>query len=197
MAKPVRRRVSGSGGMAVEEESSRNLIILGAIIAGIAILGLLVFFSLRDPPDIAGIVDLGRPERGHDDSVEYSENGLPPAGGVHGNIWQNCGIYNDPIDSKNAVHSLEHGAVWITYQPDLPANDVEKLKEYVRGDAFMLLSPFPNLRSPVVLTSWGYQLELDDIDDDRIARFIKQNRLGPRTPERGSCFDGTGTPDER
>jgi hypothetical protein len=93
------------------------------------------------------------------------------------------------------MHSLEHGAVWVTYQPDLPADDVETLQEEVSNYNYALLSPFEGLKSPVVLTAWGIQLEVDSADDDRIATFLDRYVQGPQTPEIGAtCSDGTGTP---
>ena len=58
-----------------------------------------------------------------------SPQGLPPTGGSHNPRWQNCGIYTDPVDSSLAVHSLEHGAVWLAYQPDLAADKVAELQD--------------------------------------------------------------------
>src|ERR1051325_4821995 len=58
--------------------------------------------------------------------IDYQES--PPVGGAHNVVWQNCGIYSTPIHNEHAVHSLEHGAVWITYRPDLPADQVEILR---------------------------------------------------------------------
>ena len=46
-------------------------------------------------------------------------NRTPPAGGNQSATWQNCGVYDQPIRDEYAVHSLEHGAVWITYRPNL------------------------------------------------------------------------------
>jgi hypothetical protein len=90
---------------------------------------------------------------------------------------------------------MEHGAVWITYQPDLSGEDVDNLQDTVRGESYVLLSPYPNLKSPVVLTAWGIQLELDSADDGRIAEFMDRYQQGPQTPERGaSCVNGTGSP---
>ena len=72
----------------------------------------------------------------------------------------NCGIYDQPVPSENAVHSLEHGAVWVTYQPDLPQAEVDKLRQLVRGHSHLLLSPYPDLPQPVVASGWGVQLQL-------------------------------------
>ncbi len=90
---------------------------------------------------------------------------------------------------------MEHGAVWITYQPNLLADEITELQDLVRGQSFLLLSPYPELRSPVVVTSWQIQLQVDSAGDARIEEFIEQNRVGPYTPERGaSCDNGVGEP---
>ncbi len=41
----------------------------------------------------------------------------PPVGGNHNPVWMNCNgdVYGKAINNMNAVHSLEHGAVWVTY----------------------------------------------------------------------------------
>jgi len=54
--------------------------------------------------------------------VTYSVT--PPVGGTHNATWMNCGIYDKPVANERAVHNLEHGAVWITYQPSLPPSEV-------------------------------------------------------------------------
>ncbi|MEV0128599.1 DUF3105 domain-containing protein [Dactylosporangium sp. NPDC050688] len=124
----------------------------------------------------------------------------PPAGGPHNPNWQRClgDVYPAPIASEHAVHSLEHGAVWITYHPDLPADQVEALATKVRGRDFMLMSPFPGLRKPISLQAWGYQLMADRADDRRIDTFIaalRQNAtLEPGTTcSSGSIISETGT----
>ena len=48
---------------------------------------------------------------------------VPPVGGPHNAVWQNCGFYSQYLNNVNAVHSLEHGAVWITYDPDKITDD--------------------------------------------------------------------------
>jgi hypothetical protein len=60
-------------------------------------------------------------------SVDYMQS--PPVGGDHASIWQNCGFYSEPVRNETAVHSMEHGAVWITYRPGLPTEQVDKLRE--------------------------------------------------------------------
>lgn len=173
----------------------RKYLIGGGIVLAVAAIGGLLALALRSPETIHGLQHFLSPERGHDETVEYTETGLPPAGGIHSGQWQTCGIYDQPIEDKNAVHSMEHGAVWIAYQPDLPAEDVETLRDMVRGESYLLLSPYPDLASPVVLTAWGVQLEVEEANDDRIVAFIDEYQAGPQTPEIGAtCNNGIGTP---
>jgi hypothetical protein len=125
--------------------------------------------------------------------VEYAQD--PPVGGDHNAVWQNCGVYTDPVAEENAVHSLEHGAVWITYSPDLPADQVEVLTERAASNNFILVSPRDELPSPVVMSAWGLQLQLDDANDDRVGVFLQKYVRGEQTVEPGaSCSGGTGTP---
>ncbi|MEQ4716555.1 DUF3105 domain-containing protein [Nonomuraea sp. B19D2] len=124
-------------------------------------------------------------------AVKYKET--PPVGGEHNNYWQMCSIYDKPIHSEHAVHSLEHGAVWITYRPDLPKAQVDKLKEVATSTGqqdYMLVSPYPGLPSPVVVSSWGHQLKLNDPADPKLSAFIKKFQNGPDTPELGATCGG-------
>lgn len=122
--------------------------------------------------------------------ISYAES--PPVGGPHNVIWQNCGIYDVPIHNEHAVHALEHGAVWITYRSDLPPDQVQRLKE-IAADDYMLLSPYPGLRSPVVASAWNHQIALESATDPRLAAFVGRFKNNPdTTPEFGaSCAGGT------
>jgi hypothetical protein len=145
--------------------------------------------------DIDGVEHITGLAQGHNENVTYPDDGAPPAGGNHSATLQNCGIYDSPINSANAVHSLEHGAVWITYRPDLPQDQVDKLRDITRGGSHRLLSPYPNQTSPVVLTAWGLRLRVDNADDSQITAFVNNYESGPQTPELGApCRGGTGQP---
>lgn len=127
--------------------------------------------------------------------IEYDR--LPPAGGPHDPIWLNCGIYDEPVRQEHAVHSQEHGAVWITYRPDLSSEEIEQLRRVVRGRDYVIVSPYPDQDEAVVASAWGVQLRLDDVADERIEQFILKYTQGPQTPEPGApCDSGTGVPIE-
>lgn len=121
-------------------------------------------------------------------TVQYAES--PPVGGEHNRAWQNCGFYSAEIYSENAVHSLEHGAVWITYQPDLPQDQIDKLKNIAEGQDYVLVSPFPGLDSPVVASTWNHQIKLDGANDSDLNRFINNYKQGSDTPEPGASCTG-------
>ncbi len=124
--------------------------------------------------------------------VAYAEN--PPVGGRHDPVWQNCGFYPAPIRSENAVHSLEHGAVWITYRPDLPQEQVDNLRQRADDQTYILVSPYPNLPEGVnvVASAWNQQLQLPAVDDEKLDQFIRKFRQSPDAPEPGAaCTGGT------
>lgn len=171
-----------------QEDITRKRLIWLIIILSIMAVSLLAIFMIRKPGAINGVVIYEQQTRGHNDAVIYEPSDHPPVGGPHHSEWQSCGIYDEPIDSAKAVHSLEHGAVWITYRPDLDGEEISELQNLVQGKDFMLLSPYPEQSSPIVLTAWGVQLEVQNSSDARIPAFIARYRLGPTTPERGaSC----------
>lgn len=117
-------------------------------------------------------------------ALRYDQS--PPFGGEHNQTWADCmgTVYPKQIASENAVHALEHGAIWITYRPDLPADQVDALKKKVDGVEYMLMSPYAGLKTPVSVQSWGHQLFLDSAGDGRLDTFIKDLRLNSvTTPE--------------
>lgn len=116
----------------------------------------------------------------------------PGVGGDHAATWTNCGIYTDPVNQQRAVHSLEHGAVWITYKKDLPAADIAELTDLVKGKPYVLLSPNTDQAAAITATAWGTQLNVTDASDKRLPVFIKAYAMGPQTPEPGApCSGGT------
>ncbi len=177
-----------------QERRRRNLMIGGGgAVVIIVLVGLIIFRIAAS--NIEGVLNFGVQDRGHDQNVVIENTSLPPVGGIHSPAWQNCGIYDAPVNLENAIHSMEHGAVWISYQPDLASGDVSRLKEIVGDQGYLLMSPYPNLASEIVLTAWGVQLEIDSVDDERIEQFISVYRNGPQTPEPGAaCTGGIGAP---
>jgi hypothetical protein len=145
------------------------------------------------PPGEVQTIDVGPGRQHTEGDVNYAQT--PPAGGEHNPVWQNCGFYEEPVRDETAVHSLEHGAVWITYLPDLPQDQIERLRDLSQSNSHVLVSPYPDQDSPVVATAWGKQLALESAEDANLERFINAYSQGPQTPEPGApCTGGTGEP---
>ncbi|MGL5865837.1 MAG: DUF3105 domain-containing protein [Dermatophilaceae bacterium] len=123
--------------------------------------------------------------------VVYDDS--PPTRGDHHAVWWNCGRYDRPIPAEHVVHSLEHGAVWLTYRPDVATTTVDAL-ERLAARSHLVLSPFPGQRWPVVATAWGVQLRQEEFDEKAVQRFIVAHRMSERAPEPGAaCSGGTET----
>jgi hypothetical protein len=174
--------------------------------------------TVANPTDIKGVVaydtagypgsgtaDAGTLTHDHvDGPVTYAVT--PPVGGPHNGIWMNAGVYTKPVPSERAVHTLEHGAVWITYDPDLSAAKVQQLVDFFnkqtmipeasdggRSNRYVDLSPWADnsLPSPIMISSWGYQLGVDDPTDPRLQEFVDTFRNSSKySPEFGSPVDG-------
>src|SRR5215207_9260213 len=124
--------------------------------------------------------------------IDYERH--PPTNGDHDPLWQNCGIYEKPIEDRHAVHSLDHGVVWITYSPDLPKQQLKSLRPY-GNENYVIVSPYPGQDAPVTATSWRVQLELRGADDPRLRRFVNQFRISEIAPLSGNrCTLGVGSP---
>lgn len=186
-----------------KEKRNRMLGLGGAIVGGVAVVAIIVgvVVSSATPPvdpatiEIEGLETFENLEALHVQSaVEYEMT--PPAGGPHNPSWLNCGIYEEEIPAEYAVHSLEHGAVWVTYDPEqVQGADLDALRSAMPR-TYMILSPFPGLDAPVVASAWGVQVALDGVDDPRLRDFIIKYRQSPDAPEPGAlcsqALDGPG-----
>ncbi len=128
--------------------------------------------------------DLGRDHVTTD--VDYPMS--PPAGGDHAPVWVDCDatVHATEIPEEEAVHGLEHGAVWITYDDRAAEADVRALGDRVSATPYTFLSPYPDQSSPITLTAWGHQLGVDDASDPRIEEFLSRYVQGDQTPEKGA-----------
>jgi Protein of unknown function (DUF3105). len=153
---------------------------------GVFVVLVLAFVIYRRPEPIEGLIRYGTLSSNHvEGPVTYAQ--VPPAGGDHHPTWMRCDVYSEPIPNERAVHSLEHGAVWITYSPDLDETQLNLLRATVRSQSYLLLSPYEGLPAPIVATAWGLQIHLDSADDPRLTQFIRNYRQGPQTLEPGAA----------
>jgi len=153
----------------------------------------------QDPSkQIPGVVAQGYPggqHVGRDTQVAYTH--IPPFGGAHDAVWAACNgvVYPQAVRTENLVHSLEHGAIWIAYNPDQVTGDaLETLRSKVDGEPYTVMSPYPGLDQPISLQSWSHQLKLSDATDPRIDQFIAALRLNQYAyPEPGASCNEVGS----
>jgi len=143
------------------------------------------------PGEPEGTVTYPDLDRSHVDTpVDYPQT--PPVGGPHSAVWQTCQFYGVEFPKERGVHSMEHGAVWITFDPNLAAADVAVLAQFAEDGNEVLVSPFTGLPTPVVASAWGKQLLLESVSDPLLAQFVAYFDDGPQTPETGTpCAQGT------
>lgn len=174
----------------------KRLLLAGGAVALILLIVVVVQDTLSAPgggiPEGTQVVDVGAPT--HVEGPIYEPNEVP-AGGQHNSIWANCGYYDTPVPAENAVHSMEHGAVWISYEPDLDGDQIDTLRGLSRPAEKVLISPVEGQGSPIIATAWGHQLELADTDDPRLDQFVTEFAGSLEAPEPGgACSGGVGNP---
>lgn len=194
-----RKPIPGTSyGKMQQRDNSWPIIIGVTAVLVVAVIAISLFAFTSSPSDpLINKVQAYSFQGGQHDEADLPTNPLPPAGGVHSPYWQNCGVYSQPIANKNAIHAMEHGAVWITYRPDrLSPEDVAKLQNLTRQSGYRLLSPYPSLSYPVVLSAWNFQMPMDKVDEARIRAFMQKYEQSQGAPEPGSsCSGGIGTPE--
>ncbi|WP_241741402.1 DUF3105 domain-containing protein [Streptomyces sp. L2] len=118
----------------------------------------------------------------------------PPVGGPHNPVWLDCNgeVYTEPVRNENAVHSLEHGAVWVTYNSKASKADVTALAAKVRKTPYTMMSPYEHQKDPIMLTAWGHQRTVTSASDPNVETFFAAYAQGRQTPEPGApCTGGT------
>lgn len=186
-----------------KQKRNRLITLIGSIAASAGVLTLVIVFVVTsatpkvDPASInvAGLNtfdDLTAVHVADGTTVDYeADYGMnPPAGGNHWQYWLNCGVYTEPQQNENAVHALEHGAIWITYNPDeVTEDDITAMRENL-PDTYVLISPYPGLQAPVVASAWGNQVELDGVDDSRLGDFVEKFWRSADVPEPTAVCSG-------
>ncbi|MEU0412603.1 DUF3105 domain-containing protein [Streptomyces griseorubiginosus] len=116
----------------------------------------------------------------------------PPVGGDHNQVWMNCNgdVYTKAINNMNAVHSLEHGAVWVTYTSAAKKADVDALAAKVKKTPYTLMSPDDKQKDPIMLSAWGHQRTVTGAGDPNVDKFFEKFVQGQQTPEPGAACTG-------
>ncbi len=116
------------------------------------------------------------------DPVTYTET--PPAGGPHDPVWEDCGVYTQQIRNENACTPSSTAPCG---SPTGPARrpPTSRPSQTALGsvkDKKTILSPYPGLPAPVVVTVWNAQLDLKGASDPRLAQFLELLRRRAHRP---------------
>lgn len=177
--------------------------VLGSTALGVALVAVLAYAVLNAGSaapnplsdadnSVPGVVVADTPpSQGHKPGpLKYDQT--PSWGGEHNGTWMTCqgNVYDAEVPEENAAHSMEHGAVWVSYRPDLPKDQVTELRDLVEGTDYRLMSPFPGQKASISIQAWGRQLTADSADDPALKKFAQEFTNGPQTPEKGATCSG-------
>ncbi|TFD07077.1 DUF3105 domain-containing protein [Cryobacterium sp. TMT1-66-1] len=178
-----------------QKRGKRNRLIgiVGGAVAVVAIIALIVTAFVLTPKaanyagggagdasTIDGVETFSNTASHVETAVTYEQT--PPAGGEHNRAWLNCGVYDQAVPNENAVHSLEHGAIWVTYDPSISDAELATLKAELPS-TYVVLSPFEGIPAPIVLSGWNAQLQVDSAGDPRIGEFFTEFWKSVNVPE--------------
>ena len=164
--------------------------------------------SSKPKPTISGLQTFTEQPKPRHTTKRVTYDHTPPAGGQHWPPtapiaprlygWLRCGVYTEPVPNEFAVHSEEHGAVWLTYLPDASADDIAKIAALEKGQKYVLVSPYPGQPGRFMASTWGAQLSVDTADDPRLEAFVKAYAGGGQGDEKGAdCIHGSLPAEER
>jgi len=169
-----------------------------AWIAGVGLVVTLVAVVFLSQPEIRGVPEgtetIQVTGNQHVAGTIYAANEIP-AGGNMDSAWQNCGFYGNQVRAESVVHSMEHGAVWVAFDPELSADEIDSLRRFASRSEKVVVSPVPGISSPVIVSAWGFQLDISDLDDSRLDQFVNEFSGSSDAPEPGGrCSGAVGQP---
>jgi Protein of unknown function (DUF3105) len=187
----------GAAARRLEEKRRRQRTLLWtgvAVVALLALVGLIVFMGREDAPAenrpvAAAALEAGRQAAGSEGVRTFAEAGRdhiaageqpdnwtsnPPTSGDHLANWAQPGIYDSEQDMRAMVHSLEHGYVLILHR-GIPKDELDQLERFVedRDGSKLILAPYSGLeQNGVALVAWRNLELLDRVNMDVVQAFV-------------------------
>lgn len=178
-----------------QKRRNNNLMMAGAGVVLVLLIGLVVYLNIRGAQPVAGETVLASQGNVHIDfggtsPVPY--NSIPPTSGPHYGNLVGWGVYEEPQRYEHLVHNLEDGGVVVYYQcPDGCPEIVQELKEIVQpfidqGQHVVLAPNDPtwsinggaplqqDMGARIAITAWQRILKLDEVDSGKIRAFIQK-----------------------
>lgn len=170
----------------------KTIILIGIIVLILAIFLGWLFKESSKPLPGEKLTDLGREHIGIGTEVKYNSN--PPTSGPHYADWIKAGVYSEPKDDRNLVHSLEHGYVIMSYKCSVdqirseasesakPEDQCQQRQDQLKqvydkkGGRKLIVIPRADLETNFALTAWTYLDKFDEFDEKRVTSFIDAHR---------------------
>lgn len=152
------------------------------------------FFKKSDRPPAGDRPGFAHEDKGRkhveDGSVKYG-GPQPPTSGDHSGPapWQ---VYNQEVPDINIIHNLEHGGIYVSYQPGLSMDQVAKLNALFSAPfsrakftpSKALVAPRAANDAPIIISSWNRSLKLQQFDEEKLVQYYLRN-VG-KAPEGGA-----------
>lgn len=161
-----------------------NIVKIGFVVAIVGILGVAV--AVKDsrpetPRPGDEQEDKGAQHIQAQNSPEY-DGAEPPTSGDHAEAV-NKGVYQTELPDVNTIHNLEHGYIYVSYQPDLPQAEIDKMEllffEPFSNSEFsptkVIMAPRAANESPIVLSSWNRSQKFDSYDEEAMMQYYLKN----------------------
>lgn len=116
-----------------------------------------------------------------DGTVKYGGPEAPTSGDHSSPApWQ---YFEQEIPDMNVIHNMEHGGIYISYRPDLPPEQIAKIKA-------MFFKPYSNTSftptkaiaapraandAPIIMSSWRRSMKLDSFDEKKMKEYYLRN----------------------
>lgn len=159
-----------------------NKVIVGIIGATVVILvGIVLIAGKSAPstkPELGEAIDLQPATHIPVGTSHPAYNSNPPTSGPHYADPAPWGIHTETVADETAIHNLEHGGIWVSYNPTKvdPAT-ITQLKDLVRSyPSKVLLTSRAGDDVAIALASWGRLEKLDAFDVNKIQNFITANK---------------------
>jgi hypothetical protein len=148
-------------------------VVVIAVVVGI---GFLLFQSSKSKPkDLPGQTFENQGQKhiaqGSTDHIVYNSN--PPTSGDHWPQPAAWGKYDTTLPDEELVHNLEHGGIWISYNPKkVDQATIDQLNDFAQRYQLIIVEPREKDDSAIALAAWTHLENMDSYDETTILKFI-------------------------
>lgn len=143
------------------------------VIPILLVIGLIIFAATRPKPG-ESITSQGNQHLQSADEQHVAYNTTPPTSGPHVGGKADWGVHTEQIQNELQIHNLEDGGVIVHYDPEqVDETTIQTLTDIVNSYRDkVILEPYADLETPIVLTAWTRMDKLTTLDEQRVKDFI-------------------------